>query len=123
MPAQSRRSTSRKNTLATRPLVRSAAKKRRKMLLEGLEPRLALAIDGLAVAGDSWSDEHAAETHNYSRNWAELLRSERGIDLGNPGDFADIRGANGTAFNWAMTGATALDLLIEGQDIQILDQF
>lgn len=94
------------------------------MLFEGLEVRLALAIDGLAVAGDSWSDEYAAESYNYARNWAELLVSERGIDLGAPGDYSsDIRGSNGTAFNWAVTGATALDLLIESQDIQIVDQF
>jgi hypothetical protein len=95
----------------------------RKMQLEGLEGRLALAIAGLGVAGDSWSDEYAAETYNYARNWAELLVSERGIDLGAPGNYTDGRGNNGTAFNWAESDATALDLLIDSQDINIADQF
>lgn len=94
------------------------------MLLEMLEGRLALAIDGLAVAGDSWSDEYAAESYNYARNWAELLRSERGIDLGAPGDFADERGANGTEFNWAQVGATASNVVLDQfQDFNIIDQY
>ena len=105
------------------PQAPNKSRKARKMLLEGLENRLAMTIDGLGVAGDSWSDEYAAESYNYARNWAELLVSERGIDLGAAGDYADGRGANGTAFNWAETGATALDLLIQSQDIMISDQF
>lgn len=94
------------------------------MLLEGLENRLAMAIDGLAVAGDSWSDEYAAETYNYGRNWAELLASQRGIDVGAAGNYSsDNRGANGTAFNWAEVNATTVDLLLQLQDISITDQY
>lgn len=93
------------------------------MHLEGLEGRLAMAIVGLGVAGDSWSDEYAAESYNYARNWAELLVSERGVNLGAAGNYSDERGANGTAFNWAETGSTALNLLISSQDIKITEQF
>lgn len=102
------------------------------MQLEDLEPRHALTIAGLGVAGDSWSDEYAAEVYNYAKNWPMLLKSERGIDLGanvnflppddpsgNPIEFR----RTGTAFNYAFTGAKALDLLIEAQDINLADQF
>src|SRR5688572_12494288 len=99
------------------------SRRARKLLLEMLEGRLALAIDGLGVAGDSWSDEYAAESYNYARNWAELLVSERGIDLGAPGDYPDQRGDDGTAFNWAQVGATADDMIIQLQDFSIIDQY
>ena len=113
----------RKNRLRIRQQAQTQ-RQNRKLLLEGLEDRLAMAIDGLAVAGDSWSDEYAAESYNYARNWAELLKSERGIDLGATGDYsADNRGANGTAFNWAQVGATSIDLLLQLQDISITDQY
>ncbi len=93
-------------------------------MLEGLENRLAMAIAGLAVAGDSWSDEYAAESYNYGRNWAELLASQRGINLGAAGNYtSDNRGANGTAFNWAEVGASSIDLLLQLQDISITDQY
>ena len=98
-------------------------RRRRKMLLEPLENRLALAIDGLAVAGDAWSDEYAPETYNYARSWTELLRNERGIDLGASGDFTDERGASGTAFNWAEVGATAEFMINHIIDFNIIDQF
>jgi hypothetical protein len=92
-----------------------------------------MAIAGLGVAGDSWSDEYAGEAYNYAQNWAELLRSEKGVDLGAPGTFADDR-RTGTAFNWASTGSAtfpaslasgvdSLNLLIQAQDINIVDQF
>jgi hypothetical protein len=122
MPAFSRTSALRKLRLGQSG--RFQSQKQRKMLLEGLENRLAMAIDGLAVAGDSWSDEYAAESYNYGRNWAELLVSQRGIDLGAAGNFSsDNRGANGTAFNWAQVNTTTVDLLLQLQDISITDQY
>lgn len=71
------------------------------MLLESLEPRQAMAIVGLGVAGDSWSDEYQytagylsspttstndfsqhVTPFNYSQNWVELLRAERAVNFG-----------------------------------------
>lgn len=100
------------------------------MLLEGLEPRLALAIAGLGAAGDSWTDEYAGETYNYAKNWPELLRTERSINLGpavnfpppETGDPFEFR-RTGTAFNYAYTNALALDLLVQSQDLKLYDHF
>lgn len=124
------------------------------MLLEALEPRQAMAIVGLGVAGDSWSDEYQYTTNylnspatstndfsqhvtafNYSQNWVELLRSQRGVNFGTtqsftPPDYVPQNTGDpqpdptefrreGAEFNYAYSTATALDLLIEAQDINI----
>ncbi len=107
---------------------RSLTKKPRTMQLEGLEARHALTIAGLGVAGDSWSDEYAGETYSYSQNWVELLRTQRGVDVGTtlstpPADPSFEPRRTGTSFNWARTGALTIDLLIQAQDIEIADQF
>jgi hypothetical protein len=106
----------------------------RRLLLEGLEPRLALAIVGLGVAGDSWSDEYAIETYSYAQNWVELLRTKRGVNVGpdvnfpgpnDPGwDFFEFR-RTGTAFNYAFIDTLAIELLQQGigQDFNVLNLY
>lgn len=114
--------------------LRQSPQKSRRMLCEGLEPRLALAIAGLGVAGDSWSDEYAVETYSYAKNWVELLRSQRGVDVGadvnfpapfQPGwDGQEYRRV-GSAFNFAYKDSTVIDLITQGpgQDLNIRDLY
>ncbi len=119
--------------LATRRRLQAKQSSRR-LVLEGLEPRLALAIAGLGVAGDSWSDEYAIETYSYAQNWVELLRTQRGVDVGpdvnfpgpnDPGwDFFEYR-RTGTAFNYAFKDTLAIELLQQGigQDFNVLNLY
>lgn len=114
--------------------LRQTPQKSRRLLLEGLEPRLALAIAGLGVAGDSWSDEYAIETYSYAQNWVELLRSQRGVNVGpdvnfpgpnDPGwDFFEYR-RTGAAFNYAFKDTLAIELLQQGigQDFNVLNLY
>lgn len=116
---------------------RQISQKARRTLFEGLEPRLALAITGLGVAGDSWSDEYAEDHLSggtpYSQNWVELLRSQRGVNVGpnmiapyqdpddpdglepnnDPWDGFEFR-RTGTEYNFAYKDSTAIDLLMQG---------
>jgi hypothetical protein len=124
-----------RHSRSSRPLATKRPASRR-LLVEGLEPRQLMAIAGLGIAGDSWSDdEYAGQnfdpsgTNNNALNWVDLLRTQRGVDLGPVGPYLpteddpfEHRG-QGTAFNWANTDAATLDVLIQGHDIGILNQF
>ncbi|WP_425615951.1 dockerin type I domain-containing protein [Anatilimnocola sp. NA78] len=111
-------------------------KSARRLVFEDLELRQVMAIAGLGVAGDSWSDdEYAGQnfdqngTTNVALNWVDLLRVQRGVDLGPLGPFLPTAENpfeardQGTAFNWAVSGTSTLDLLLQAQDIGIIDQF
>ncbi|QDU31915.1 Dockerin type I repeat protein [Anatilimnocola aggregata] len=116
--------------------LKSTRQKARRLLFEDLELRQLMAILGLGVAGDSWSDDQYAGqnydpngTVNFAQNWVDLLRLKKGVDVGSPGPFLpttenpfEHRG-QGTAFNWASSVSTTLELLLQSQDIGIIDQY
>lgn len=91
---------------------------------EGVE---AEAVIGLAILGDSAADEYRANNQRGSEygdttyNWVELLANERGVHLGEWGDWPDSRRI-GFGFNWARSGATSGSLLSEGQHTGVAEQ-
>ncbi len=96
---------------------------RRKLLLETLESRQLLAIDGLGLAGDSLTDEYFNEPYGaYAKNWATLVGEYRSDDapLGElkapPEDWGagDVR-RSGYEYNWAVAGADSFSLLTQQQ--------
>ncbi len=55
---------------------------RRKLLLETLESRQLLAVDGLGLAGDSLTDEYINEPYGvYAQNWISLVGQYRSDEL------------------------------------------
>jgi len=87
-----------------------------------LSPTRGLAQSPLRVGmmGDSGleeyqgSDNRGGTYHDVSFNWVELLARDRGIYLGEWGDYSEPR-RTGYAYNWARTGATAASLIAQGQ--------
>lgn len=71
--------------------------------------------------GDSNSDEYRASENNRggryastTLNWAEQLQRHRGLDLGPWGSWGGAR-RSGYEYNWALSGATAEDVVRTGQ--------
>jgi len=84
-------------------------------------------MKGMAVLGDSQSDEYRADDWrggNYAdttRNWVELLAKYRDVNLGEWGAWDEPR-RNGYSQNWARTGATAHSLIESGQHLGAAEQ-
>ncbi len=113
------RLTSARSTKLTRRQILS----RRKLLLETLESRQLLAVDGLGLAGDSLTDEYFNASYGgYAKNWATLVGEYRSdfAPLGElrtpPEDWGagDIR-RSGYEYNWAVSGANSFSLLTQQQ--------
>jgi len=75
----------------------------------------------LGIMGDSNSDEYRAGENNRggkyaatTLNWNEQLQRYRGVDLGSWGRWSGAR-RSGYEYNWALTGATAEDVVRTGQ--------
>ncbi len=75
----------------------------------------------LGIMGDSNSDEYRADENNRggkyastTLNWNEQLQRYRGIDIGSWGKRRDTR-RSGYEYNWALSGATAEDVVRTGQ--------
>jgi hypothetical protein len=75
----------------------------------------------LGIMGDSNSDEYRADENNrggkYAEttlNWNEQLHRYRGVDIGSWGSRSDTR-RSGYEYNWALSGATAEDVVRTGQ--------
>lgn len=70
------------------------------------------AVMSLAVIGDSVQDEYRANDnrgvpyYSTTRNWVELLQTQRGINFGAWGTRAEPR-RSGYEYNWARSGATS----------------
>lgn len=74
----------------------------------------------LGILGDSASDEYRADDNRggaYAEttlNWVELLVRYRGLDVGPWGNWGGTR-RSGYEYNWALSGATAEDVVSQGQ--------
>ncbi|MDZ4720807.1 MAG: GDSL-type esterase/lipase family protein, partial [Roseiflexaceae bacterium] len=83
--------------------------------------------DGLAIIGDSSSDEYRGSAPRggpyqaTTFNWAELLVRYRGVNLGAWGDYPEPR-RTGYAANWARSGATTDSVLSSGQHRGVAEQ-
>jgi len=86
-----------------------------------------IKMKGIAVIGDSQSDEYRADDNrgdNYpsdTRNWVELLSQQRNVNFGKWGDWGESR-RTGYEYNWSRTGATTNSMLESGQHIGVADQ-
>lgn len=90
-------------------------------LLEGRWLMAGVPIAGLGVAGDSLSDEYAAESYNYATNWVEALAETTSLKFGSFGSYAEPR-RTGYEFNWARSGADSSSLLAQGQPFGLSQQ-
>ena len=78
------------------------------------------ALDGIAVLGDSYSDEYQfyAPDRSTARNWVEQLDEDSNVDFG-PFSSIDPPGPLNAGFanNWAVSGASSGDLIAGGQHV------
>ncbi len=80
---------------------------------------------GIAVLGDSYSDEYLFYPPHRSsaRNWVEILATTRGLDFGHFS--TESRGEprnQGFEYNWARSDATTDDLIASGQHLGVASQ-
>jgi phospholipase/lecithinase/hemolysin len=91
------------------------------------ETPVPIDMKGMAVLGDSQSDEYRADDWrggNYADstyNWVELLAKFRNVNLGEWGVWGEPR-RNGFSQNWARTGATAHSMIESGQTTGVAEQ-
>lgn len=84
-------------------------------------------IKGIAVIGDSQSDEYQGDDrrggtfYGNTFNWVELLAEHRGLNFGKWGKYEEPRRL-GYEFNWARTGATAYSIIAGGQSAGVAEQ-
>lgn len=99
-------------------------------LLEPLVPTTTpapISMKGIAVLGDSQSDEYRADDnrgYNYpasTLNWVELLQKERNINFGSWGIWEEPR-RTGYEYNWARTGNTTESMIESGHHIGVAEQ-
>ncbi len=86
-----------------------------------------IALKGIAVIGDSQSDEYRTDDSrgvtyaSTTLNWVEHLARYRGLPFGSQGTFDEPR-RSGYEYNWARTGATTLSMIESGQHTGVADQ-
>jgi lysophospholipase L1-like esterase len=99
-------------------------------LIEPLVPTTTPApiqMKGMAVLGDSQSDEYRADDnrgYNYpatTLSWVELLQQERKVNFGEWGIWEEPR-RTGYEYNWARTGNTAQSMIESGHHIGVAEQ-
>ncbi len=84
-------------------------------------------LKGVAVLGDSQSDEYRADDArggNFDANtfnWVELLAKNRTINFGKWGTWGDGR-RTGYKYNWAKTGENARSMIENGHHIRVAEQ-
>ncbi len=83
--------------------------------------------DGIAVLGDSTSDEYRADDArggdygDTTLNWVEQLVKTRGLNFGKWGAWGEPR-RTGYEYNWARTGATINTMITTGQHTGVAQQ-
>src|SRR5690606_9197935 len=99
-------------------------------ILEHLNPTPTpspMNIKGVAVIGDSQSDEYQGndkrgQTYaSTTYNWVEILAKKRQLDFGAWGERDEPRRMR-YEYNWARTGATTLSMITSGQHIGVAEQ-
>lgn len=99
---------------------------RLKYLVPSVTP-VPVTLKGMAILGDSQSDEYRADDwrgSNYASttyNWVELLAKYRNINIGKWGRREEPR-RDGYEYNWARTGATTNSLIESGQHTGAAEQ-
>lgn len=84
-------------------------------------------VSGIAVLGDSQSDEYRADDSRGSTyasttlNWVEQLAKYRNFNFGEWGEWEEPR-RTGFAYNYARSGATAHSMIASGQHIGVANQ-
>jgi lysophospholipase L1-like esterase len=84
-------------------------------------------LRGVAILGDSFYDEYqgtdarGGDYHGVTFNLVELLARNRGLPLGDWGDWGEPRRV-GYAYNWARSGATSTTLVEMGQHLGAAEQ-
>jgi lysophospholipase L1-like esterase len=99
-------------------------------LLEPMVPKVTpapISMKGIAVLGDSQSDEYRADDnrgYNYpatTLNWVELLQQERNVNFGEWGVWEEPR-RTGFAYNWARTGNTSASMIESEHHVGVAEQ-
>lgn len=99
-------------------------------LVEPLVPAVTpvpITMKGIAVFGDSQSDEYRADDnrgYNYpatTLNWVEILAQERKVNFGPWGVWEEPR-RTGYAYNWARTGNTTASMIESEHHIKLAEQ-
>lgn len=99
-------------------------------LLQQFQPvptQAPFTLKGVAVIGDSQSDEYRADDSRGSTyesttlNWVELLSKYRKVDFGEWGIWEEPR-RTGFSYNYARSGATANSMIVSGQHIGVSEQ-
>lgn len=93
-----------------------------------VEPtQVPIKLNGIAVLGDSQSDEYRADDNrgdNYpttTLNWVEILAEKRKLNFGEWNTYDEPR-RTGYEYNWARTGASAMSMIESGQHIGVAEQ-
>lgn len=98
--------------------------------LEPLVPTITpnpVSLRGVAVFGDSQSDEYRADDNrgdNYptsTKNWVELLVETRKVNFGPWGSWGEPR-RTGYEYNWSRSGATVASLIEADTHVGIADE-
>lgn len=99
-------------------------------LIEPLVPTTTpapIAMKGVAILGDSQSDEYRADDnrgYNYpaiTLNWVELLQKERNVNFGPWGVWEEPR-RTGYEYNWARTGNVSESMIESEHHIGVAEQ-
>jgi phospholipase/lecithinase/hemolysin len=90
-------------------------------------PSAPVSVIHLGIMGDSASDEYRADDNrggiygSTTLSWDEQLERYRDIDIGRWGQWGGTR-RNGYEYNWALSGATAEDVVNTGQAAGLAQQ-
>lgn len=82
-------------------------------------------VDGVAVMGDSYSDEYQfyAPDRSTAHNWVEQLSDDAHVNFGAFSNIDPDGSQNaGFEFNWAVSGATSGDMIAGGQHLGVAQQ-